>query len=96
MTTALALDWFQQQNAEDCILENGMGGRIDATNIVTPVVYVLTRSVDQCSIRGTLAEIAGGKRRGIIKPGVPVVSRRSSRRPRPSSASQRRQAGGRG
>ena len=75
VTTALALAWFQQQNAEIVILETGLGGRLDATNIVTPVVSVLTPiGLDHMQYLGrTLAAIAGEKA-GIIKPGVPVVS----------------------
>ena len=75
VTTALALAWFQQQNAEIVILETGLGGRLDATNIVTPAVSVLTPiGLDHMQYLGsTLAAIAGEKA-GIIKPGVPVVS----------------------
>ena len=75
ITTALALAWFQQQDAEIVILETGLGGRLDATNIVTPVVSVITPiGLDHTQHLGvTLAEIAGEKA-GIIKPGVPVLS----------------------
>ncbi len=75
ITTVLALAWFQQQNAEIVILETGMGGRLDSTNIVTPVVSVITPiGLDHMQHLGdTLAAIAGEKA-GIIKPGVPVVS----------------------
>ncbi len=75
VTTALALAWFQRQNAEIVVLETGLGGRLDATNIVTPAVSVLTPiGFDHMQhLGGTLAAIAGEKA-GIIKPGVPVVS----------------------
>ena len=75
ITTALALAWFQQQDAEVVILETGMGGRLDATNVVTPAVCVLTPiGLDHMQHLGsTLAAIAGEKA-GIIKRGVPVVS----------------------
>jgi dihydrofolate synthase/folylpolyglutamate synthase len=75
VATALALAWFQQQNAEIVVLETGMGGRLDATNIVTPAVSVITPiGLDHMQfLGGTLAAIAGEKA-GIIKPGVPVVS----------------------
>ncbi|MEO6742294.1 MAG: folylpolyglutamate synthase/dihydrofolate synthase family protein [Chthoniobacteraceae bacterium] len=75
ITTALALVWFQQQDAEIVILETGMGGRLDATNVVTPAVCVLTPiGLDHMQhLGGTLAEIAREKA-GIIKRGVPVVS----------------------
>ena len=75
VVTVIALAWFQRQRAEWIILETGMGGRLDATNVVTPVVSVLTPiSFDHMQHLGnTLAAIAGEKA-GIIKPGVPVIS----------------------
>jgi len=75
ITTALALAWFQRAGAEIVILETGMGGRLDATNIVTPIVSVITPiALDhQQWLGATLQEIAAEKA-GIIKAGVPVVS----------------------
>ena len=75
VATALALAWFQQQRAEVVVLETGMGGRLDATNVVTPAVSVLTPiGLDHMQhLGGTLAEIATEKA-GIIKPRVPAVS----------------------
>jgi len=75
VTTALALEWFHAQRAEVAVLETGLGGRLDATNVVTPVVSVLTPiAMDHQRYLGdTLAEIAGEKC-GIIKPRVPVIS----------------------
>ena len=75
LTTALALSWFQEREAEIVVLETGMGGRLDATNIVYPSVSVLT-SIDidhQQWLGQTIAEIAIEKA-GVIKPRVPVVS----------------------
>jgi dihydrofolate synthase / folylpolyglutamate synthase len=75
ITTALALAWFQQRGAEVVVLETGLGGRLDATNVVTPAVAVLT-PIDfdhQQWLGETLPAIAREKA-GIIKPGVPVVS----------------------
>jgi dihydrofolate synthase/folylpolyglutamate synthase len=73
--TALALSWFAEQGVEWCVLEVGLGGRLDATNVVSPAVAVITSlSYDHMAILGhTLAEIAAEKA-GIIKAGVPVVS----------------------
>lgn len=72
---ALALDWFQQRGLPWAILETGMGGRLDATNAITPEVSVITRigfdHMDQ--LGDTLTKIAGEKA-GIIKPGVTVVT----------------------
>ncbi len=74
-TTALGLLWFAESNVDLVLLETGMGGRLDATNVVTPLVSVIVSvSVDHEAYLGnTLTEIAGEKA-GIIKPGVPVVS----------------------
>jgi dihydrofolate synthase/folylpolyglutamate synthase len=74
ITTALAFLYFARQGATAVVAEVGLGGRLDATNIVTPVVSVITSlSYDHMQVLGnTLAEIAGEKA-GIIKPGVPVV-----------------------
>ena len=73
-TTILALLWFQEEKTDVVILETGMGGRLDATNVVTPLVSIITDiSRDHEQYLGTtLTEIAGEKA-GIIKPKVPVV-----------------------
>jgi dihydrofolate synthase/folylpolyglutamate synthase len=75
ITTALAFDYFRRQGADLVVLETGLGGRLDATNVVHPLVSVLT-SIEmdhQKWLGNTLGEIAAEKA-GIIKPGVPVVS----------------------
>jgi dihydrofolate synthase/folylpolyglutamate synthase len=75
LQTALAFWYFGQKKVACAVVEVGMGGRLDSTNVLTPLVSVITNiSYDHTSILGdTLAEIAGEKG-GIIKPGVPVVS----------------------
>lgn len=72
--TAMALLQFARRGCDLGIVEVGMGGRLDATNIVTPEVSVITSiSMDHCEFLGdSLAQIAGEKA-GIIKPGRPVV-----------------------
>jgi dihydrofolate synthase/folylpolyglutamate synthase len=74
ITTALGLLYFKRQHVDAAVVEVGLGGRLDATNVVLPVVSVITSiSYDHMFILGnTLAEIAAEKA-GIIKPGVPVV-----------------------
>ncbi|MFO7761280.1 MAG: folylpolyglutamate synthase/dihydrofolate synthase family protein [Desulfobia sp.] len=74
-TTALALLWFAREKADLVIMEVGLGGRLDATNIINPLVSVITNvSLDhEVHLGSTVAEIAGEKA-GIIKPGVPVIS----------------------
>jgi dihydrofolate synthase/folylpolyglutamate synthase len=75
LMTSLALVWFAQQGVEWAVLEVGLGGRLDATNVVNPAIAVISSlSLDHTAILGdTLAQIAAEKA-GIIKPGVPVVS----------------------
>lgn len=74
ITTLMALDWFAGQEVDLVVLETGLGGRLDSTNIVTPVLSVITNiGFDHCDMLGeTLPEIAFEKA-GIIKPKVPVV-----------------------
>lgn len=75
ITTALGLLAFAKSEVNAAVVEVGLGGRLDATNIVTPQVSVITSlSYDHMAVLGnTLAEIAGEKA-GIIKAGIPVVS----------------------
>jgi dihydrofolate synthase/folylpolyglutamate synthase len=72
--TALAFAWFAEQAVEWAVVEVGMGGRLDATNVIHPDIAVITSiSLDHTAVLGhTVAEIAAEKA-GIIKPGVPVV-----------------------
>ncbi len=74
ITTLMAMHWFADENADIVVLETGLGGRLDSTNIVTPVLSVITNiGLDHCDLLGdTLAEIAFEKA-GIIKPRIPVV-----------------------
>ncbi len=73
--TALALEHFRSERAEVIVWETGLGGRLDATNVVQPAVSVLTPvAMDHQNYLGhTLGEVAAEKA-GIIKPGAPVVS----------------------
>ncbi len=75
ITTAIGLLAFAQNDVNAAVVEVGLGGRLDATNVVTPKVSVITSlSYDHMAVLGdTLAKIAGEKA-GIIKPGIPVVS----------------------
>ena len=75
ITTALALSWFQRQRAEWIVLETGLGGRLDATNVITPLVSVITPiGLDHTQYLGpTLTDVAREKA-GIIKRLVPVLS----------------------
>lgn len=74
ITTALAFLYFARQQVSAVVLEVGLGGRLDATNIVTPKAAVITSiSLDHTNILGNTLEAIAGEKAGIIKPGVPVV-----------------------
>ena len=74
LTTAMAFNYFAEQEVDIAVIEVGLGGRLDCTNIITPQLCIITNiSPDHTQFLGnTLAEIAGEKA-GIIKPGIPVV-----------------------
>ena len=74
MCVALAFSYFAESGVDVAVVEVGLGGRLDSTNIITPLVALITNiSYDhQAMLGNTLPEIAGEKA-GIIKPGVPVV-----------------------
>ncbi|MDE6696230.1 MAG: bifunctional folylpolyglutamate synthase/dihydrofolate synthase [Muribaculaceae bacterium] len=74
LTMMMAFDWFASQRVDYAVIEVGMGGRLDSTNIITPELSIITNiSKDHTQFLGkTLTEIAGEKA-GIIKTGVPCV-----------------------
>ena len=74
MTVGLAFDYFRKEKVDIAVVEVGMGGRLDSTNIITPEVSVITNiGWDHTQFLGdTLAKIAAEKA-GIIKPNIPVV-----------------------
>lgn len=74
MTVGLAFEYFKNQKTDINIIEVGMGGRLDSTNVITPKISVITNiSLDHTQFLGnTLAKIASEKA-GIIKPNIPIV-----------------------
>ncbi len=74
ITTALAFWWFAREGVDFAVIETGLGGRLDSTNIISPQLSVITNiGLDHCNILGdTIAKIAAEKA-GIIKHGIPVV-----------------------
>lgn len=74
VTVAMAFEWFAQQQVDIAIIETGLGGRLDSTNIITPELSIITNiGWDHMNLLGnTLPEIAFEKA-GIIKPYIPVV-----------------------
>ncbi len=74
MTVGLAFDYFAKEKVDIAIIEVGMGGRLDATNIITPLVSVITNiGLDHTQFLGNTLEAIAYEKAGIIKPKIPVV-----------------------
>lgn len=74
MTVALAFDYFAEAGVDIAVIEVGLGGRLDSTNIIFPVLSVITNiGHDHFDLLGDTFEKVAGEKAGIIKPGVPVV-----------------------
>jgi len=74
ITTVMAFICFQRAGVQVAVLETGLGGRLDATNVVLPLVSVITRiAMDHEAYLGNTLEAVAGEKAGIIKPGRPVV-----------------------
>jgi len=73
--TAAAYLYFQEERPEYVVLETGMGGRLDCTNVVTPLVSVITNvTIDHTQWLGATVEEIAREKAGIIKPGIPVFT----------------------
>ena len=74
ITTGMAFRWFADEGVDIAVIEVGLGGRLDSTNVITPELSIVTSiGLDHCAMLGnTRAEIAGEKA-GIFKPGVPAL-----------------------
>lgn len=92
VTTAMAFKYFKDRHIDIAVVEVGLGGRLDCTNIITPIVSVITNiSFDHTQMLGdTLAKIAREKA-GIIKRGVPVIIGEADSETRPVFEAQARQ-----
>ena len=74
MSVGLAFDYFAFEKTDIAIIEVGLGGRLDATNIITPLVSVITNiDLDHTQFLGNTPALIAGEKAGIIKPNVPVV-----------------------
>lgn len=74
MTVGLAFDYFAEEKVDVAVIEVGMGGRLDSTNIITPLVSVITNiGFDHTQFLGNTLEAIAFEKAGIIKPNVPVV-----------------------
>ncbi len=75
VATALGFDWFASQKVDWAVLEVGLGGRLDTTNVVTPKVCAITSiGLDHAEILGDSHEKIAAEKAGILKPGVPAIS----------------------
>jgi dihydrofolate synthase/folylpolyglutamate synthase len=74
MTVAMCFEWFAHQKTDLVILEVGMGGRLDSTNIITPEISIITNiGLDHMKFLGDSIEKIAEEKAGIIKPNIPVV-----------------------
>ena len=75
VVTALAFAHFAERGVEVAVVETGMGGRLDATNVVTPLVTVISNvTLEHQEHLGATVEAIAGEKAGIVKPGVPLVT----------------------
>ena len=74
ITTAIALLYFQDKNVDLSILEVGLGGRLDSTNICNPVITAITNiGLDHTQLLGDTIEAIAAEKAGIIKSGIPII-----------------------
>jgi len=75
VTTAMAFTYFAEEGVDIAVIEVGMGGRLDSTNVITPLVSVITNiDREHTEFLGDTLELIAAEKAGIIKPGVPVVT----------------------
>lgn len=74
VTVAMAFQWFADEGVDIAIIETGLGGRLDSTNIISPLLSIITNiSLDHTLILGDTPELIAREKAGIIKPDTPVV-----------------------
>ncbi len=74
ISVAMAFEWFAQQQVDIAVIEVGLGGRLDSTNIITPLLSVITNiGLDHTDLLGNTLALIAGEKAGIIKADVPVV-----------------------
>jgi dihydrofolate synthase/folylpolyglutamate synthase len=73
-TVGLAFDYFAQEEVDIAVIETGLGGRLDSTNVISPLLSVITNiSYDHMNLLGDTLQKIATEKAGIIKPGIPVV-----------------------
>ncbi|MBR4160546.1 MAG: bifunctional folylpolyglutamate synthase/dihydrofolate synthase [Bacteroidaceae bacterium] len=74
LATALAFKYFEEVHVDIAVIETGLGGRLDCTNIISPILSIITNiSFDHVQFLGNTLTAIAGEKAGIIKPGIPVV-----------------------
>lgn len=74
LTMTMAFEYFAREKVDIAVIETGLGGRLDSTNIITPILSVITNiSFDHIAFLGNTLESIASEKAGIIKPSVPVV-----------------------
>ncbi|MBL0202438.1 MAG: bifunctional folylpolyglutamate synthase/dihydrofolate synthase [Chitinophagaceae bacterium] len=74
LTVAMAFDYFEKEKVHIAVIETGLGGRLDSTNIITPLLSIITNiGYDHMDLLGNTLEKIASEKAGIIKPNVPVI-----------------------
>lgn len=85
ITTAMAFSWFASERVDIAVIETGLGGRLDSTNIITPLLSVITNiGLEHCQYLGDTLEAIASEKAGIIKPAVPALIGESLPETRPA------------
>ena len=94
ITTAMAFRYFADERVDVAVIEVGLGGRLDCTNVITPEVSVITNiSIDHTDLLGDTLEAIAHEKAGIIKPGVPVIIGETQPESAPVFIAKAREAG---
>ncbi len=74
LTVAMAFDYFEKEKVDIAVIETGLGGRLDSTNVITPLLSIITNiGYDHMDLLGNTLELIASEKAGIIKKGVPVI-----------------------
>jgi dihydrofolate synthase/folylpolyglutamate synthase len=74
MTVGLAFQYFAEKIVDIAIVETGLGGRLDSTNVIKPIMSVITNiSMDHMALLGNTLPLIASEKAGIIKPNTPII-----------------------
>ena len=94
LATAMAFKYFSEKKVDIAVVEVGLGGRLDCTNIITPLLSVITNiSFDHTQFLGNTLALIAAEKAGIIKPGIPVVIGEANEETRPVFKTKAQEAG---